>query len=252
VRPALAITHLPAPQLGLVEAALAERGVPVRPVPIDKGAELPALDGVSAVVTFGGLMGVPDGDRYPFLRAELEMLEQALADEVPVLGLCLGAQLLAKAAGGDAVRMTERYIAWQELERLPAADGDPVFGALPERLPVLEWHLDAVLPPPGSAPVAETSGPGCSVFRVSPLAWGSQIHLELTPEMVGSWLVDPAVRAELSSAGLDPSRFQREARERLPSQMAGGRAVLGRFAQMAAEREVALDGGHPKPPVATE
>ena len=88
-------------------------------------------------------------------------------------------------------RLDRLYVDWPELVVLPAARGDPLFDRLPDRTVVLEWHVDAIEPPPGATVLAETAGPGCAIFRAGPAAWGSQIHLELTPEMLSGWLSDP-------------------------------------------------------------
>jgi GMP synthase-like glutamine amidotransferase len=206
---------------------------------LDRGDELPEPAEVSAIVSLGGTMGVPDIAAHPFLRDELELLEAALAARVPILGLCLGGQLLAKAAGGDVVRMAARDIGWYPLERRPAADGDPLFADLPAGAPVLEWHLDAVVPPSVEEVIAESSGPGCSIFRAGPLAWGSQSHLELTPPILAHWLADPVIGEEIRGAGFPPERLLAEAEAALPRQMETARAIFNRFADLVSAREAA-------------
>ena len=108
-------------------------------------------------------------------------------------------------------RLDRLYVDWPELVTLPPAREDELFDRLPDRTVVLEWHLDAIEPPPGAAVLAETAGPGCAVFRAGPAAWGSQIHLELTPEMLAGWLSDPAERDNLEAIGVDVGAFVAEA-----------------------------------------
>jgi GMP synthase (glutamine-hydrolysing) len=233
----LAITHLPRREHGLFDTG----ALPTARLHIDD-AWRPRLNELDGVLVFGGAMGVPDAASYPFLRWELELLTEALEHEVPVLGLCLGAQLLATAAGGHVRRMERSWIGWPELVARPGAAGDRLFGALPRRLPVFEYHEDAIEPPPRATVLAETAGPGCSVFRGGPAAWGSQIHLELTPEMLAGWAGDPTLGPSLAAGGYDPA----EAPRRLAPQMAAGRAVLERFVALVGERATTRSGS-PRP-----
>ena len=240
MRPILVVNHLHGPETGLVDDALRGEELPVVAVNIFESPSLPGLEEVSGIVSLGGMMGVPDAAEYPFLTAELELLTEALAAETPVLGLCLGAQLLAQAAGGEVRRLDRRYVDWPELVALPSARDDPLFDRLPERSVVLEWHVDAIEPPPGAAVLAETKGPGCAVFRAGPAAWGSQIHLELTPEMLSGWLDDPAERDGLAALGLDVDAFVRDAPARLRRQGEATGAVIREFARLVRLREDAL------------
>lgn len=245
MRPLLVITHLADRALGLAGRVLAGRGIPLRHVHLD--GERPGLDEVAGLLVLGGAMGVPDAERYPFLRWELELLERALAEEVPVLGLCLGGQLLARAGGGRVRRMKRPYLGWTRLARLAPAADDPLFGALPAELEVLEWHNDRIEVPPRATPLAETDGPGASVFRIGPSAWGSQIHLELTPAMLHGWLEDAELRRDLVRAGVDPDRLAAEAAHRLPAQGAVTATVFERFADVLERRALS---GPTRPPFA--
>jgi GMP synthase (glutamine-hydrolysing) len=106
-----------------------------------------------------------------------------------------------------------------------------VFGALPDGLPVLKWHEDMIEAPPGATLLATAPGPGAALFRIGDRAWGSQAHLEVTPEMlVDTWLADPGSEAEIEGAGHPIDAFRVESRRALERQMPAGRAVFSRFA----------------------
>jgi GMP synthase (glutamine-hydrolysing) len=210
-----------------------EPAVPLRRLHVDD-PDRPSLDDVGGLLVMGGEMGVPDADAWPFLRWELDLLREAVERGTPVLGICLGAQLLAAAAGGAVRRMERPYLGWPALERRPQAGGDPLFGSLPERLTVFEWHEDRIEPPPHAAVLAETGGPGCSVFRAGERAWGSQIHLELTPAMLRGWLDSPGTGAAIETAGADPARLRGDADQRLEEQRAAATAVFEHFGELVA------------------
>ena len=133
MRPILVVNHLHGPETGLVDDALRGEGLSLVETNIFENPLLPGLEEISGIVSLGGMMGVPDAEEYPFLTAELGLLADALAAETPILGLCLGAQLLAKAAGGEVRRLDRLYVDWPELVVLPAGRGDPLFDRLPDR-----------------------------------------------------------------------------------------------------------------------
>jgi GMP synthase (glutamine-hydrolysing) len=236
-RPVLAITHMPMGHFGLVGEALGRRGVPLVGADPEDGGLPSDLARFSAIVSFGGHASAVDARPSSGLAAEIALLASALRDEVPVLGLCLGGQLLSAAAGGDVRRLEHRYVGWTPLAPTPAAAEDPLLSVLGAPVPVLEWHLDAIELPPDGESLAETDGPGRSVFRTGPAAWGSQLHLELTPDTLDAWLGSREHHAELASAGVDGEAIARGAATHLAAQVAFGRALFERFAELVARRE---------------
>jgi GMP synthase (glutamine-hydrolysing) len=148
-------------------------------------ADEPSLDGHDGLIVLGGGQSADDPGGAP-VRA---LLAQALADEVPTLGICLGAQQLALALGGvvGPNPAGPEYGA-QLVAKRANASGDPLFRELPITPDVIQWHRDAVLQLPPSA-VLLASSPGCDVqaFRAGHLAWGIQFHIETTPDVVRAW-----------------------------------------------------------------
>ncbi len=234
MKPALIITHLPDRQVGIVRAALEAAGCAV----IDRNPgdpeALPAAQEVAAVVSLGGRQSATRVAGDPFLTGEVELLRHALDQRVPVLGMCLGAQLLAVAAGGAVSHAGQMNAGWPELSLLAAAADDPLFGAFPARMPVLKWHEDVIEMPPDGTELGTTPGPGAALFRVGPCAWGSQAHLELTPSMlIEGWTADPADIAEIEGAGHRIEAFRAQSRGHLVTQMAAARPMFTAFGRLA-------------------
>jgi GMP synthase-like glutamine amidotransferase len=233
--PVLIITHLPDRQDGIVREALEAAGCAVIERNPGDADALPGAREIAGVVTLGGRQSATRVAQDPFLTAEVELLQEALEHRVPVLGMCLGAQLLAVAAGGTASYSGQMNAGWPDLTLLPAAAEDPLFGAFPQRIPVLAWHEDIIGIPPQATELGVTPGPGAALFRVGDSAWGSQAHLELTPAMlIEGWTVDPADIAEIEGAGHRIDDFRAHSRGHLVTQMAAARPMFTAFGRLAA------------------
>jgi GMP synthase-like glutamine amidotransferase len=198
----LVVLNSPTSLMGRLEQLLPEAGLD--PV-LTPAAELPEdVDGFAGVVLLGGGFMPDDDAAHPFLARERTLTTQALDSGVPLLGLCLGGQLLAHVTGGSVTaRSGETERGMCPLTVLPAAAGDPVFGGLPgvpdEPLWMIENHEDSVTTLPPSATLLVSSGE-CPIqaFRVGELAWGLQFHPEARPERVATW-----DEAALSEQGID-------------------------------------------------
>jgi GMP synthase-like glutamine amidotransferase len=200
------------------------------------GGERPParLDNFGAVVAFGGGMNVRDADRLPWLSGEIELLRDALEARIPVLGICLGAQLVAAAAGAEVRRAAQPEIGWFDVEL--SADGarDAVLGALPERFLAYEWHSYTFDLPAGAVDLARS--PVCSqAFRLGESAWAVQFHPEVTPEIVREWALDYESDPDAVQLGLEPAAHLAVAEQRLPAWMALGRRLFDAFLATAAE-----------------
>jgi GMP synthase (glutamine-hydrolysing) len=232
VNPVLIITHMPDHAVGIVRESLQAAGCAVTERNPADGDPLPPAAEISGVVSLGGRQSATRIDADPFIAAEVALLTEALRARVPVLGMCLGAQLLAVAAGGTVTHTGAMYAGWPELVTLPAVTDDPVCSAFPARLPVLKWHEDVIEPPPGTCLLGTTPGPGAALFRIGDCAWGSQPHLELTPGMLDGWLTDPADVAEVEGAGHDIEIFRTQSRGHLEVQMAAARPMFYAFGRL--------------------
>ena len=202
-------------------------------------AELrPALDGFGATMVFGGAMNVDEEDAHPWLRDEKSLLADLVAGGSPVLGVCLGAQMLAEAAGGSAGRASRPEIGWREVELFPDAVDDPVLGTLPHRFEAFQWHSYEATPPRGSAPLAR-SDVCLAAYRIGELAWGIQFHAEVSEAIAASWIDkydnDPdAVRIEI-----DPDALLAETLRKIGAWNELGRGICARF---LAEAEASYSG----------
>jgi GMP synthase (glutamine-hydrolysing) len=199
----------------LVEWTPALRTPPPRP-PEDYGA----------VFVFGGAMHADQEEQHPWLRDEHELIRGLIDAGTPVLGVCLGAQLLAKAAGAHVGPLAEPEIGWLPLELTDAGARDPVLGRLPRSFDAFQWHYYAFDVPEGGEELARN--PVCSqAFRLGEHAWSVQFHPEVTLAQVERWLDDP------SDPCPDREGLRAQTRERIGEWNELGRTLCAAFLEVA-------------------
>ena len=199
----LIIQHQAGEGPGTIEEELLGAGHKVRKVRVDEGDKVPSEVGpLSGLVVMGGSMGVGDQGKLSHLKDEIALLKQFLAAEKPILGICLGAQLLAAALGTE-VAAGEKEIGWFPARKLPDAFKDPVLRRLPENFPALMWHGDHFALPKGAVHLLSTDKCTCAAFRHGKKAYGLVPHLEMTAAMVDEMVASS--RKKLESAGVEVS-----------------------------------------------
>jgi GMP synthase (glutamine-hydrolysing) len=189
----------------------------------------------------GGPMNVDEVEKYPFLAAEVPWIQESLTRGVPLLGICLGAQLLAKACGAKVYSQGIKEIGWYPLELTPAAEADPLWKGCGPCLTVFQWHGDTFDLPPGAVLLAQS--PQCvhQAFRIRQSAYGLQFHLEMTREMIDDWLNNPDNSDELHRLDyIDPDAIRQRTPVELPHLQALAAKVLGRFAELCRKRQEML------------
>jgi GMP synthase-like glutamine amidotransferase len=193
----------------------------------------PPPEDFDALMIFGGSMHVDQNDGHPWLDPEKEFIREALARGTPILGVCLGSQLLAEAAGATPYRTDEPEIGWYDIEITEAGAADPVVGPLAPSVELFEWHHYAAPLPPGAVELART--PLCvQAFRIEGKpAWGLQFHAEVTSENLSSWL-DGWGNSEAVQTSLDPEAIRAASELRIEEQNRIGRGIAERFLAEAA------------------
>lgn len=152
-----------------------------------RGDQLPTVvHEFDAVIVMGGPMNVYQEDKYPFLREETAFLRQAIENNIPVLGICLGAQMIAKACGARVKTAPVEEIGWSEVKLTEEGRCDLLFQGFPESLQVLQWHEDTFDLPYNALLLATSKGCPHQAFRYKN-AYGLQFHVEVTRDMLSEW-----------------------------------------------------------------
>ena len=199
-RSLLVLRHEPSEHLGYFEEILHNQNVSF--VYSDLGDTL-HLGAHTGIIVMGGPQSANDEE----MAAELHFIEQALKAKTPVLGICLGAQLIAKALGAQVFRNREKEIGWAPVYLTEARLGDPVFGGLASPSTFFHWHSETFTLPPGAVSLAYSEKCRQQAFRFHDTVYGIQFHPEITPEMIVDWSTQPLNCGDTDTldAPLDPN-----------------------------------------------
>ena len=202
----LVLQHIACEPPAAFEDELRSRGLDLLRVELDEGEAIPELDGFAGIVVMGGPMGAYDDQEHPWLAGEKRYLRDAVARDVPVWSVCLGAQLLAASLGARVFRGPEPEVGLLPVELTEAAAADPVFGDAPASVTTLQWHGDTFDLPEGATLLARSAAYRNQAFRIG-RSYGLQFHVEVTPELAAQWGEVPAY-AESLEAILGPGALE--------------------------------------------
>jgi GMP synthase (glutamine-hydrolysing) len=195
--------HVAAEPLGTLHERIRARGHRIRFHNFQRHPDAqPSVERYHGLIVLGGPMNVMDQHRHPHLKTELLAIEAALRQEKPVLGICLGAQLLAHVLGAPVRRHCEQEIGWYDLITTAPGREDPVIAHLGEVAPVFQWHGCTYDLPSGAVQLARTDSCEQQAFRFGSNAYGFQFHMEADEAMIERWLGMPAYRDELAAADI--------------------------------------------------
>jgi GMP synthase (glutamine-hydrolysing) len=231
----LALTHEQGPQTGVFADSAEAHGATIEEWSFAWGTPPPRpLDEYDAVFAFGGVMNTHEEQYHPWLREETMVIQRFLDQGVPLLGICLGGQLVAKAAHAPVTRADAPEVGWHPIELLPEASDDPLFGRLPARVMAYQWHHYRFDLPGGAVPLAK-SDVCLQAFRLGERAWGLQFHCEVDAEMVELWTSACEALPDHDEPGFDAARMRAETSVHLDEWNAVGREISSRFLGIAAK-----------------
>ena len=187
-----------------------------------------SAESYGAVMVFGGSMHPDQDDRFRWLASEEEFLRDVLSARIPVFGVCLGAQMLARAAGGTVKPASAPEIGWLDVSLTPAGTNDAVLRELPPTATVFQWHHYTLEVPPGGTELARSEA--CThAFRLADQpAWGIQFHAEVTLPMLTAWTVEDPDELPIS-----PAELLVESERAIEQSNAQGRALADAFLREA-------------------
>jgi GMP synthase-like glutamine amidotransferase len=235
MKPIAVLEHFPHEHAGVLGQVLDASGVPWHTVRLHAGEPVPGDPGALAgLVVLGGDMNTDEDDRYPHLAEERALLAASVAAGTPVLGLCLGAQLLAEATGGR-VAHGQPEIGFVPVERTAAGRADALLEVFTDGSPTFNAHADVIAVGPDAVVLASSAQTLVHAFRVGPSAWGVQFHPEFEAAMVTGYVQAPGVPAYLRANGWEPEALLAEARRHDASHRRMGAALLERWVTLAVE-----------------
>jgi GMP synthase (glutamine-hydrolysing) len=223
------LQHHPVENLGRIADSLEEAALAWQYVRVFDGVPIPRdMKGAGGLIVMGGPETVYQLDRYPYLRDEIRLIESALRDDKPFLGVCLGAQLLAATLGATVKRGESREIGWYSVRLTKAANDDRLMRGLPPEFIAAHWHSDIFDLPNGAIALASSEKTPIQAFRFGDKAYGLLFHAEISEERLGKLVSE--FGEDLKRVGIDGDSYVARASEYLPALSEIGATIFSRWA----------------------
>ncbi|MPZ74129.1 MAG: type 1 glutamine amidotransferase [Nitriliruptorales bacterium] len=229
MKPLACVRHQLTAPLGVIGDVLDGAGVPWRYVDAWRGDAVPAVDDVSGLIVLGGEMNADAVDGHPWLADVRGLLRDAVAQDVPVLGVCLGAQLLARALDAAVLPGAVREIGFRKVDVLPSGDHDPLLRHFAPSSLVFQFHEDTCEPPDGAELLATNDDCAVQAFRAGERAYGVQFHFEVTTAEIRAWCDETPADVLRDVWGTTKDALLAEAALHLQTQQRLGRELTAGF-----------------------
>lgn len=250
MRKVIVFKHVAQENLGQILPVLKKEAFRIRYVNFHREPEAaPSLEKYQGLIVLGGWMGVYEMDDYPHLKLECKLIEEALKREIPVLGVCLGSQILAHVLGARVRKHTERESGWREIQLTKDGLSDPLLSHFGEKATVFQMHGDTFDIPQGAVHLARSEVCEGQAFRYGKKAYGLQFHLEANKEMIDRFLREEKNRNELIEfAGVGAvENLERDTGKFLPGSYKLAENTFSRFIELFGLPErIRRPGGHGK------
>lgn len=233
MRPVAVVQHEPSVPPGSITEVLERSTVDHFVFDAWREQTWPAASDIGALVVMGGTMNVDELDAYPFLRSSRTLVADALEQNVPTLGVCLGSQMMARILGGDVYRADPRNALFSELDVDEGAADDPVIAPFASGPKVLQFHEDTFTVPPGAQPLARSAATGLQqAFRYGESAYAVQFHFEVDDAIVRTWCRDIGAQKMSDDWGTTADALLAGGPEVIGAQRRAGEELVARFLEV--------------------
>jgi GMP synthase (glutamine-hydrolysing) len=250
MRKVLIFQHVAHEILGTLNPLLKQRGLRLRYVNFERSPdEQPSLEKYDGLIVLGGHMGVYEAEEHKHIKTEMKLIEQALAKGIPILGICLGAQILAHVLGATVRRSVKKEIGWCDLELTSEGQKDPLLSHFQKTERIFQMHGDTFEIPKSAVHLASSAVCAGQAFRFNDNVYGLQFHLEVDQAMILRWIKNQRHRERMiEGSGVSPDDIERETAERIEHSMNLSRQSFQKFIELfhLPERPVLLGSGHGK------
>jgi GMP synthase (glutamine-hydrolysing) len=226
----LIVKHVDSEGPGSIEIHLEREKVPYQTLNLDQSNHFPKLDDLTHIIFLGGPMNVYEEDQYPFLRQEDLFIKEAIQRGKRILGICLGAQLIAKALRAKVYKAPVKEIGWYDLSLTEEGRADPLFSRFPKTFSAFQWHGDTFDIPNAGKRIATSSPVPNQAFRYGENAYGLQFHPEVTEEMIEQWMKDYDEEFEAGNAPhFSKEEIRKGTRMKWTEYSSQGRILISQF-----------------------